>query len=204
MARAKRLSVDLISLNFQTYVVYYLVYVLANLTLNTYDPQPNSRARWLAPELIIPGRVPPPTEATDIWSFGSLCLEVFTGAEPYISYPDVYVPVLLSKGVIPEHPGPMAVGLTPMMWKLMQSCWNINPAKRPAMATVQSAIRQMLPHRVHESYAAALLRVTNAQMRRDDLEYAGYNVGVQTSHVAEARSARLTPPREQVDEGSWS
>jgi len=146
---------------------------------------PNSRVRWLAPEMITPGNVPPPTESTDVWSFGSLCLEVFTGADPYISYPDVYVPVLLNKGVIPRHPGPMAVGLTYMMWQLMQSCWEINPAERPAMAAVQSTIRHMLPYR---------------------LEYAGYNLGVQTSRAAEARSTRLdreeelvlAPPRERV------
>ncbi|KAH9960650.1 kinase-like domain-containing protein [Russula dissimulans] len=171
---------------------------------------PISRVRWLAPEMIAPTRVPPPTEATDVWSFGSLCLEVFTGVDPYMSYPDVYVPVLLNKGTIPEHPGPMAIGLSPMMWELMQSCWKINPAERPPMTEVQSTIRRMLPYR--ESYAT-LLRVADAQMRRDNLKHAGYNLGVETSYAAEARSARvdseeekqliLTPPREQALERSW-
>lgn len=79
------------------------------------------------------------------------------------------------------------------------------------MAEVQSTIRRMLPYRVRESYAT-LLRVADTQMRRDNLKHAGYNLGVETSYAAEARSARLdreeekqlilTPPREQALERS--
>ncbi|KAF8496699.1 hypothetical protein F5888DRAFT_1832576 [Russula emetica] len=106
-----------------------------------------SRARWLAPEQITPASVAAPTEKADIWSFGLLCLEIFTGKDPYHSHSDLYVPVLLNQGSHPEHPGSTAVGLSPKMWDLMQSCWQINPAQRPSMSEIQSTISDMLPRR---------------------------------------------------------
>ncbi|KAI0283732.1 kinase-like domain-containing protein, partial [Russula brevipes] len=108
------------------------------------------RARWLAPERVTFASVTPPTLETDVWSFGLLCLEVFTGENPYNSYSDVFVPVLLSRGTTPEHPGSTAVGLSPRMWELMQSCWAIDPTERPSMSTIQSTIRDMLPPRFRE------------------------------------------------------
>ncbi|KAI0303378.1 hypothetical protein B0F90DRAFT_1816199 [Multifurca ochricompacta] len=117
-----------------------------------------SRARWLAPERITSTSVPLPTEEADVWSFGLLCLEVFTGEDPYSSHSDLFVPVLLSQGTPPVHPGPAAVGLSPKMWDLMQSCWKFKPAERPSMATVQSAIRGMLPLRVSRQPSSSSAR----------------------------------------------
>ncbi|KAI0293736.1 kinase-like domain-containing protein, partial [Russula brevipes] len=105
-----------------------------------------SRARWLAPERVTIAGATCSTLETDIWTFGLLCLEVFMGEKPYNSYSDLYVPILLSKGTTPEHPGSTAVGLSPRMWELMQSCWMIDPAVRPSMST----ICDMLPPRVGE------------------------------------------------------
>ena len=80
-----------------------------------------------------------------MWSFGLLCLEVFTDADPYHTSQDYYVPVLLSKGKPPEHPGTAAVGLSSKMWELMQSCWEVYPAARPNMLKIQLAMRDILP-----------------------------------------------------------
>ncbi|KAH9171465.1 kinase-like domain-containing protein, partial [Lactarius sanguifluus] len=104
-----------------------------------------SRARWLAPERITSASVTSPTFKADVWSFGLLCLEVFTDADPYSPYSDLYVPVLLSQGKPPEDPGPAAVGLSPKMWELMQSCWEVNPEVRPDMDKIQLAMRNLLP-----------------------------------------------------------
>ncbi|KAF8497035.1 kinase-like domain-containing protein [Russula emetica] len=111
-----------------------------------------SRARWLAPEQITSASAAAPTEKADIWSFGLLCLEVFTGEDPYHGHSDLYVPVLLSQGTHPEHPGSMAVGLSPKMWDLMQSCWQVDPAQRPSMSEIQSTIRDMLLRRDEQPF----------------------------------------------------
>ena len=79
-----------------------------------------------------------------MWSFGLLCLEVFTGADPYRTSKDYYVPILLSQGKPPENPGTAAVGLSPKMWELMQSCWEVDPAERPDMFKIQLAMRDIL------------------------------------------------------------
>jgi hypothetical protein len=104
-----------------------------------------SRHRWLAPERLTATGVSSPTFKADVWSFGLLCLEVFTDTDPYCAYQDFYLPVLLSQGKSPEHPGTAAVGLSSKMWELMQSCWEVDSATRPDMLHVQLAMRDILP-----------------------------------------------------------
>jgi len=180
----------------------------------------DSRVRWLAPEMIAPERTTPPTEDADIWSFGLLCLEVFTRAEPYPSYPDIFVPVLLIKGVIPEHPGATARGLSPKMWELMQFCWKINPEERPQMSAIHHALRGMLPPRdlwIDSSPGYPRRRSLTWKMPpKDSLKDSGYNsptsTSDDTSQVAKAINAKLAreklpvfaPPRKQALEKSWS
>ena len=106
-----------------------------------------SRARWFAPERITSTSITSPTEKGDVWSFGSLCIEAFTGEDPYSSHADFYVPVLLSKGTPPADRGSMEVDISPKMWDVMETCWQMNPAERPSMSVIQSAIRGMLPPR---------------------------------------------------------
>ena len=118
-----------------------------------------SRARWLAPEQITSASAAAPTEKADIWSFGLLCLEVFTGKDPFDCHSDHYVPVLLSQGAHPEHPGSTAVGLSPEMWDLMQSCWQIDPTQRPSISEIQSTICDMLPRRDGLSFFLSHQRV---------------------------------------------
>ena len=67
------------------------------------------------------------------------------------SYEDLYIPVLLTKGTLPEHPGSAAVGLSPEMWVFMESCWQFDPSQRPSMSKIQSTIHDMLPPRDCES-----------------------------------------------------
>jgi son of sevenless len=118
-----------------------------------------SRARWLTPEQITSASVTAPTEKTDIWSFGLLCLEVFTGKDPYHGHSDFYVCALLTQGTHPEHPGSTAVDLSPKMWELMRSCWQIDAAQRPSMFEIQSTIHGMLPRRDGGSFFLSNQRV---------------------------------------------
>ncbi|KAI0255388.1 ras guanine nucleotide exchange factor domain-containing protein [Lactifluus subvellereus] len=106
-----------------------------------------SRARWFAPERITSTGITSPTEKGDMWSFGSLSVEVFTGENPYSSHADFYVPVLLTQGIPPADHGSTPGDISPKMWELMESCWQIKPAERPSMSEVLLAIRGMLPPR---------------------------------------------------------
>jgi hypothetical protein len=111
-----------------------------------------SHARWLAPEYNKSVGVIShfPTEEADVWSFGLLCLEVFTGEDPYSSHSDLAVHALLREGIIPEYPGSTAVGLSPRMWETMQYCWRVDPNERPSISEIKSAIYALIPPHVCE------------------------------------------------------
>ncbi|KAI0295804.1 hypothetical protein BC826DRAFT_272338 [Russula brevipes] len=122
-----------------------------------------ARTRWLAPEQITSGSAARPTEMADIWSFGSLCLEVFTGREPYSYYSDLKVPLLLSDGIPPENREFTVIGVSTKIWELVQSCWRVNPAERPSMSTVHLTITGILslhdlPHPGPSRYLETPLR----------------------------------------------
>ncbi|KAF8839957.1 WD40 repeat-like protein, partial [Paxillus ammoniavirescens] len=83
--------------------------------------------RWSAPELL-DLEVPAdevhvfPTFQTDVYSFGSLMLQVLTGKVPYHYYiRDAQVLSAVSRGIIPQRPNRALV--TDRQWMFMQRCW---------------------------------------------------------------------------------
>ena len=99
-------------------------------------------SRWLAPEIITPARKGSnmsvmESKAADVFAFGMLAVEVFTGKVPFEEQKNEAVALRISRGGRPEMPGnAQAVGLTSEIWKLLESCWQQNPKKRPTMKEV--------------------------------------------------------------------
>ncbi|KAF9646894.1 kinase-like protein [Thelephora ganbajun] len=99
-------------------------------------------SRWLAPEIIIPPRkgngIPVmESKAADVFAFGMFAVEVFTGKIPFEEQKNEAVVLRISQGGRPEMPpNARAVGLTGEMWKLLESCWQQTPKKRPTMEEV--------------------------------------------------------------------
>jgi hypothetical protein len=62
------------------------------------------------------------------------------------------MPILLIQGTHPEHPGSAGVGLSPRMWDVMRSCWQIDPGKRPSMSEIRSSICDVPPSRGCKSF----------------------------------------------------
>ncbi|KAG8689754.1 hypothetical protein FRC11_000801 [Ceratobasidium sp. 423] len=109
-------------------------------------------SRWMAPELFQASTNTSSsgvTSASDVWSFGMLCLEVLTGQPPF--YPnhriDGQVIASLIQGNLPERPEPKEAmyrrGLSEEMWKLMNQCWEWKPTARPEMRTLASDVRKL-------------------------------------------------------------
>ena len=102
-------------------------------------------SRWLAPELITPtrkgaGMPVMETKAADVFAFGMLAVEVFTGKVPFEEQKNEAVVLLISRGGRPEMPrNSQEVGLTAEMWSVIQSCWQQNPKKR---LTMQEVVRR--------------------------------------------------------------
>ena len=99
-------------------------------------------SRWLAPEIINPprkGNCKPVMESkpADTFSFGMLVVEVFTGEVPFGEIKNEEVVLRILRGGRPEMPAnAQAAGLTGGVWKLLESCWEQNPKKRPTMKEV--------------------------------------------------------------------
>jgi len=99
-------------------------------------------SRWLAPEIIIPprkGATMPIMESkpADVFAFAMFAVEVFTGKIPFEEQKNEAVVLRISRGGRPEMPiNAEAVGLTPEMWKVLESCWQQVPKKRPTMEEV--------------------------------------------------------------------
>lgn len=77
------------------------------------------------------------SKAGDVFAFGMLGAEVFTGKIPFEELRNEVVLLHISRGNRPEMPrNAHAVGLTVEMWKVLESCWQQNPKKRPEMREV--------------------------------------------------------------------
>ncbi|KAF8833686.1 kinase-like protein [Paxillus ammoniavirescens] len=106
--------------------------LLTRLGGSTYgtSSQAGGTLRWTAPELLDP-QVPEnednpldvsPTPQSDVYSFGSIMLQILTGKVPYHYY--TREPQVLSaifKGMIPKRPHRALV--TDRQWTFMERCW---------------------------------------------------------------------------------
>ena len=99
-------------------------------------------SRWLAPEILTPPHKGCDAQVmeskpADVFAFAMLAIEVFTGEVPFGEQKDGEVVLRILRGGRPEMPAnSQAVGLTADMWKLLESCWQQNPKKRPTMEEV--------------------------------------------------------------------
>ena len=109
-------------------------------------------SRWLAPEIISPSRKGtgmPVMESkpADVFAFSMLAVEVFTGKIPFEEQKNEAVVLRISRGGRPEMPeNAQAVGLTDEIWKVLESCWQQNPKKRPMMDEVVGRWRKFIEH----------------------------------------------------------
>ena len=100
-------------------------------------------SRWLAPEIITPdreGRNMPVMESkpADVFAFGMFAFEVFTGDIPFKEQKNEAVVVQISRGVRPKMPAnAQAVGLTTVMWEVLENCWKQKPEER---LTIQKVV----------------------------------------------------------------
>lgn len=100
-------------------------------------------SRWLAPEIMdsVNKTNPSPPAASksaDVFAFGMLAVEVFTGKVPFGNMKNEPVAIQIADGKRPAKPQAAAerLGLTAEMWKFIEKCWTANPNKRPTIDEV--------------------------------------------------------------------
>ncbi|KAG6874929.1 hypothetical protein C0992_005935, partial [Termitomyces sp. T32_za158] len=107
-------------------------------------PVPESKGgnfRYQAPQLFDCEVAISNNKSSDIYAFGMLAYEIFTGQVPYAHLTNRYAVILrVIKGERPARPEISRVwshsGLTEEIWSLMEACWDATPEKRPPIQEI--------------------------------------------------------------------
>ncbi|XP_010426143.1 PREDICTED: uncharacterized protein LOC104711159 isoform X2 [Camelina sativa] len=94
---------------------------------------------WMAPELLngISSLV---SEKVDVFSFGIVLWELFTGEEPYT---DLHYGAIIG-GIVSNTLRPPIPDFCDMDWKLlMERCWSAEPSERPSFTVIVNELRSM-------------------------------------------------------------
>ncbi|KAF9057400.1 kinase-like domain-containing protein [Panaeolus papilionaceus] len=99
--------------------------------------------RYFAPESFVGDGVI--STATDIYALGMTILEIMTHQQPYRNIKHHFeAGNRASRGVHPDQPTESDIvrrGLDDSLWKLLLSCWSLNPSKRPTIQNVISTLQ---------------------------------------------------------------
>ncbi|KAJ7576222.1 kinase-like domain-containing protein [Mycena floridula] len=93
--------------------------------------------RWMAPEVIKPGQII--SLKADVYSFGCLCIEVFTNKRPFdeiINDGAVILEVAVKRRQ-PQRPRSLSDDL---LWATIETCFAYDPSDRPSVAEVCSIL----------------------------------------------------------------
>ncbi|KAK7677083.1 hypothetical protein QCA50_019981 [Cerrena zonata] len=105
----------------------------------SFGPNAGGATRWLAPELLeVEDKVRLPTYACDVFSFGRVCIELYTRQKPF---PDIILDIQVTPHVIrggcPVRPScETGQEMSEELWELAQSCWSKEPTHRPTISQV--------------------------------------------------------------------
>ena len=91
----------------------------------------------MAPEVLGKSKY---SEKADVFSFGVLVTEVFTGRIPFGG--GELHPIDLAKRILEGERASMD-GLSPELQSLVQDCWHANPKLRPTMMEITTRLRRL-------------------------------------------------------------
>ncbi|RHZ84527.1 hypothetical protein Glove_79g11 [Diversispora epigaea] len=93
---------------------------------------------FMAPETLSRGEY---TQASDIYSFGMVMLEVLTSYPPYYNIPhDVNLVIKICEGLKPE----IKCEIPQFLKEIMEKCWNFEPLNRPTAEELKSQLEKYI------------------------------------------------------------
>ncbi|TDL15027.1 kinase-like protein [Rickenella mellea] len=102
-------------------------------------------SRWQAPELFYTdasGKTARPTRESDVYSFGCVCLEIFTGNVPFHEIcRESAVVMAIMQGKTPQRSleGLTYSGPDQELWETIEMCWRADPIQRPRVSHLVEA-----------------------------------------------------------------
>ncbi|KAG1874453.1 kinase-like domain-containing protein [Suillus subluteus] len=97
--------------------------------------------RWTAPELLLSDDIQP-TTLSDIYSLGSIMLQVLSGKVPWHEIKrEVIIIREIQQGNTPRCPS--HTPLVGELWPFIRECWSLSPALRPTAGTALEFIRHI-------------------------------------------------------------
>ncbi|KAH9838754.1 kinase-like domain-containing protein [Rhodofomes roseus] len=162
-------------------------------TIMSITPSPNAvgTLRWTAPEILDPETFglehAVASLETDVYSFGMVMWETFSGHTPYEEYRyDATAQWKILLGVRPGRPThAMALGLSDLVWDLIQRCWVPDRHMRPTADTI-----------LHELKAAHQLMQLQQRTERSDEPHRAHGRASLLSRMRTSeRGATLRPLR---------
>ena len=123
--------------------------------------------RWTAPEGLYSHKF---STASDVWSFGITCVEIFQdGERPYPetkSLPDVMH--MVNQGQVHPQPPDCSDGVYAELVK----CWQSNPAERPQFASLKEFFNQFVVEETSSPERTSSMRKALRNSTYDDEQYA--------------------------------
>ncbi|KAJ7114239.1 kinase-like domain-containing protein [Mycena epipterygia] len=120
--------------------------IVTDATLGTTSTKQRGSLRWMAPELHDYQVGFKRTEASDVYAFACLCIEIYTGEQPFWNiHQDIMVVLEILKQMRPPRPsssGPPdgTRAMSDRLWATVEACWAHKPSDRPDMYKVSGLI----------------------------------------------------------------